>query len=107
MDNVDVLLEAIDGRTSRVSVVSDQRAGILLLRWLGPVRWCLNWLDLRPAIERFSILVEAGKQPEPVADSTAPAPSARTAQPRPRMLIAPLLARVRAAASRRPQAAPQ
>jgi hypothetical protein len=44
---------------THVVVVSDQTSGISLLRWLGPLRWLFNWLDLPPALRRFKALVEA------------------------------------------------
>jgi hypothetical protein len=44
---------------TRIVVVSDQTSGVSLLRWLGPLRWLFNWIDLPPALKRFKALVEA------------------------------------------------
>ena len=45
---------------TRIVVVSDQTSGLSLLRWLGPLRWLFNWLDLPPALRRFKAMVESG-----------------------------------------------
>jgi len=59
-DTNEICLEAAGEGCTLVTVVSDQRSGLWPLCWLGPIRWCLNWLDLRPALRRFATLVEAG-----------------------------------------------
>lgn len=42
-----------------ITFISDQTSTFLPLRWLGPLRWCLNWLDLPPALQRLKEIIEA------------------------------------------------
>ena len=56
---------------THIVVVSDQTSGLTLLRWLGPLRWLFNWIDLPPALKRFKALVEGGvaRTPEPLINA--------------------------------------
>src|SRR5581483_8295871 len=56
-------------RGTRIVVVSDQTSGVSLLRWLGPLRWLLNWMDLPPALKRFKAMVESRKVARPAPAS--------------------------------------
>lgn len=51
------------GRTTRITVVSDQRSPHWPLAWVGPLRWLTNWLDLPPALRRFRQMIEQEASP--------------------------------------------
>jgi hypothetical protein len=59
VDNDEIFLRSERDGAQSVTVVSDQTSPLLLLRWLAPIRWCLNWLDLAPALKRFKAMAEA------------------------------------------------
>jgi hypothetical protein len=57
-DSNRIEMEPGEGGT-HIVVVSDQTSGLSLLRWMGPLRWLFNWIDLPPAFKRFKALIES------------------------------------------------
>jgi hypothetical protein len=52
-----ILRETADG--TAITVVSDQTSPYWPLRWLAPLRWLTNWLDIAPALRRCAAMLEA------------------------------------------------